>query len=30
MKKFGETGRFRIIASQRITDLKREIHMKAD
>lgn len=30
MKKFGETGRFRIIASQRITDLKREIHMNAD
>ena len=27
MNKFGETGRFRNLAAQRITDLKKEIHM---
>lgn len=30
MKKFGETGRFRLLAAQRITDLKKEIHMTSN
>lgn len=30
MAKFGETGRFRILTAQRISDLKKEIHMAKD
>tara|TARA_R110000850_G_scaffold190308_4_gene316238 strand:- start:12898 stop:14031 length:1134 start_codon:yes stop_codon:yes gene_type:complete len=30
MKTFGETGKYRLLAAQRITDLKKEIHMESD
>lgn len=30
LKKIGETGRYRLLAAQRITDLKKEIHLKSD
>lgn len=30
IKKFGETGRYRLLAAQRITDIKKQIHMDSD